>query len=320
MSYQIITPKLNMRKLLRGNTLILLLLFMASLKVHASETWVYYESFDFSESIEENGWAIEDSGDQNLIAETSAAAKNLGDRGLHLKSTPNGVVDLTLNLNVPYHISLGIDFQVFNVQNSVGIRILISSDDNFIHLDYGASISGWETGSQIYNLVSEFPQGSWVGLNRNFQDDINEALNDPNSPVSNFIPTKLVNIFIFQDGDGDTQREVYLDELKVIAGTDYYEGVTHTIYYSQVDYRVTTVTESSAENGFSFLGWFLFIVTAIAFFVKIHDKDKTRIESRSVSGIEPRLTNQASVALKCSSCGSVNELGAIFCGNCGQMF
>jgi hypothetical protein len=294
-----------------------------SSNVRGGVSYLYFEQFEFIDSIQDWGWFVGNSGDGNMIVETRSSAAQSGDRGLYMKSVPNGVVEIVLDLNLHYQPSMILDLQILNIQNSAIIRIAIAGDQGYIQFDYGSTGAGWEFGVNIYDVDSAFPLGEWYNLERNLSDDIAQALSDNNSPFTTFTPHTLVNFIIFQDGDGGLIREIYFDDLTIIAHQEYVAEnqivdagtVTETVTFANPNtVTLTQESPSSGLDGFGSLGWLLFVVTGIVFYFKVSGRKELEGNYRQTQSrnITPPQT--------CSKCGSFREPNTLFCGDCGKRY
>ncbi|MCH8905805.1 MAG: zinc ribbon domain-containing protein [Candidatus Heimdallarchaeota archaeon] len=264
----------------RSIHLILLLLFLASAPIHgvteseepnltptrynstarsiilpsqADPAILFIDNFEYNSSLEDNGYEIEDVADPNMIAETSTSAAFNGLRGLHLRSSnPNGAIVVHRPLNLPYTPDLNLSLYVYNlgtIDQSIGttaaFRITFISAFDQMSLDYGQwPSSGWASEDPIYNIGIVFPF-FWYHLERNLGEDIQTALNAPNSPLSTFTPDGILEFNIFQDQLGTNEN--YFDDIAIIGPPD--TSPTTTSVETSEDQL--TSTETSVEQSTS---------------------------------------------------------------------
>jgi hypothetical protein len=198
----------------------LLLLIQPStpLLVHSQEdTLAFYDAFDYDGNINDQScWEINDTGDPYLIARTSTAASYTGMRGLHVKSKPNGRVELNCLLDIEYSTSLFFEIFIFNLGTTAGIRIHFEGDNLNFYLDYGQHVaSKWDPGYSGFETGIFFPVDEWFHLESQLQDQIDLAFSYPNPYGRNFLPDYITRIEIFQRGQGFTTNENYFDEIKI---------------------------------------------------------------------------------------------------------
>ncbi|MHA2172219.1 MAG: hypothetical protein ACXAB7_20290, partial [Candidatus Kariarchaeaceae archaeon] len=182
---------------------------------------------------EQSCWEINDTGDPYMIARTSTAASYTGMRGLHIKSTPNGQVELNCLLNIEYSTSMLFEIYIFNLGTTAGIRIHFDGDNLNFYLDYGQHVSQkWDPGYGGFETGIFFPVDEWFHLESWLQDQIDLAFSYPNPHGRNFLPEYITRIEIFQRGQGYTTNENYFDEIKIFGG-NLYSGPNYV--YDQSD-------------------------------------------------------------------------------------
>lgn len=298
---------------------ILILNSLSNNNVSGGETWAFYEDFEFENPVFEEQWIVGNLDDQSIeriYPHTEFFAAASGDRGLYVKSRPNGEFRVSRGLHIRYHESFGMSLQIFNSESYGGIRIHFEGSMGQFSLEYGMGSSEWVNENRYYFGI-DFPSGEWFNLRRNIREDIDVAFEDINAPASNYIPKSITTISLLQKGDGNVMIENYFDDLILFAEPIYLEELntdqiivnpTVTVTETQeAEERTSIVTEYKSESHENLItsgwGFLLIIFGAIGY----HFLNKSTIRKKL-----------SRLKLTCLECGYKNTADSIFCGECGN--
>ncbi len=292
---------------------------------------VFYDSFDdYLTSLEDNGYFVNKLGDPNMIALKRDYAAYNGSRGLYIKSSPNGAVNINKYLGLSITENVNLSLYVYNHNYTGYFRIsFISTKGDWMSLDYGGPGGAWEP-YPIFDVDVEFPVGQWYHLSRNLFNDIEIAITHADSPYDSFIPERIDRIEIFQDGDGLQTKENYFDEIRIIDPLAILSTTTTeiTLFTSDEYNDPMSFPDFGPEFYLAPFAILALVVVGIIYFGTRQRRIPPMIGERSYPKMEyqqpsidySKHNNSKAKSRFCGYCGNKDELYGKFCGSCGKSF
>lgn len=158
-----------------------------------------------------------------------------GEKSLKLTNTnPDGSCNIRFPLNIEYSADLVIDFYQYFEESEpfywIGVLGVSNGTIREFILEYGNPYSDWIEDSVYLVRGFNIPEKQWFEFSANINNDLQQALQHPNSPVETFIPSKITFFLIALD-PGNPERIIYIDSMQIRDGdsTVKFSGATTSL-------------------------------------------------------------------------------------------